>query len=348
MRTWLNTGNKHVLRKELLKSRNNLSPSTVQGFARVLIGYIATFTQASLFFGISLVLYFPVRFRFLTIVSVCVNFRGQGKKYISTVKKWILELPEFEDEVAVVQNAWADVVNPWEQLNIFESSILDVALKLNKKYREKKVDCTQGKIAITSAFIRAIFCRDFNWARILQSRYHRLSRIQVHGKTHSTEQFAEILEHLRELSETALQGQLHELDRERGQLSEQAYIQRYDSISLAFQRLLPGGNKDITAIWDESTQTILSSPADIAAALTKHWQTTFDEQQADPERRCERLRRWATSKQIPLKELIPTLGDLEAVFKELPNSSPGPDGIPFNSCLQDFEKKCYATFPAFD
>ena len=140
-----------------------------------------------------------------------------------------------------------------------------------------------------------------------------------------------IREHLLELVQTSTQSRLAELRTIKEHLPENVYSQRKANILRSLRKLMPGGASQIEAVRDEDTGEVLSDPLDIGRILTKYWQQVFDKKQTNSALRRKWLDKLKAKLEISLDDLRPTRADIDQVLNQLPNSAPGPDGIPFSA-----------------
>ena len=95
------------------------------------------------------------------------------------------------------------------------------------------------------------------------------------------------------------------------------------------KKLANCGCGELSAVKDPQDGLIKTGGADIAIALTRHWQDVFEHRRTDQHLRSDWLSEWSNTQRVPLDSLYPTVEDVLLVLQHLPSSASGPDGIPF-------------------
>lgn len=121
--------------------------------------------------------------------------------------------------------------------------------------------------------------------------------------------------------------ELQLLREEKQCLPEPEILHRRRSIGVKLKRLAPGQSCSLGLIRD-STGNLLSDPANKAGALKHHWEAVLDKRYGDPSALVGCLGN------MPIEELPGGMGPPRAshvrrALRISPNTTPGPDGIPF-------------------
>ena len=100
-----------------------------------------------------------------------------------------------------------------------------------------------------------------------------------------------------------------------------------EHIARALKRQVPGDSSTPMVILDPADQTRHEDPPTTARLCTKHWQKVCDEKPYDQQEFRKRAAHY--HKRLPGISWHFSDEGLQAMWKRLPSSAPGPDGIPF-------------------
>ena len=137
-------------------------------------------------------------------------------------------------------------------------------------------------------------------------------------------------QHAVELAREAAINQLADLHGQGARASEE-HNNRRERLFQTLRRLSPGRSTALPAARNARGQ-VLTDPAEMAAALRAHWSAVFASCRVDRHLLGQWLREDAAtggSPPVDSPEWPPRREDVVAAVVASPNSSPGPDGIPF-------------------
>ena len=266
---------------------------------------------------------------------VAFGYKKRTKKPGSYIPAWVAAHTNFEAEVEMAmerlkrrftqENHDTDL-SPADGLILLKLAIREAAKNIRCAEANKLASTTTHKLAITLSFIRAIEAGDYSKARSLQSKYDEL-RCPVSVKTKTSKDYLNIKNLAVDLMHIDVKERTQELRACRSSLAKDIYDRRKNCIAARLKQLLPAGPKAEIGIIKDTQGNYHTEASEIAAVLSGHWQTVFDEKPTD----CELRRSWLEHVRNRLKtnlaKLRPTTDDVDKVFKHLRDSAAGPDGI---------------------
>jgi hypothetical protein len=248
---------------------------------------------------------------------------------------WILQHPDFTNEVTqefdymIERTSGAE--RPFNQLAVFKHAVRSAAEIVRRRHRNQLACSTQARLSASIGFLRALNLRDWKAANKFQKIYGRLLDVECSPQSPASPAYKLLLEHVSELAQTNVNERIEELRTSKPLMPDFIYTQRKENILSSLRRLLPGSGGQIHAIKDPATGNSATEPSEIARVLTEHWQNTFNGRSTNAELRKQWLDRLANKLNVTASQLLPTKSEIETVLDQLPASSPGPDGIPFEA-----------------
>ena len=266
---------------------------------------------------------------------VSFGYKKRAKKSGSYVPAWVASHTNFEAEVEMAmerlthrfaQENQDAHLTPAEGLVLLKLAIREAATNIRSAEAHKLASTTAHKLAITLSFIRSIEAGDCVKARSLQRKYDEL-RCLVSAETKTSKDYLGIKNLAVNLMHIDIDERIRELSACRNNMAEDIYDRRKKCIAARLKQLLPAGPKAEILIVKDGQGAYHTEAASIAAVLTGHWQTVFDQKLTDNKLRGVWLEHVKNKLKTNLAELRPTSDDVDIVFKRLRDSAAGPDGI---------------------
>jgi endonuclease/exonuclease/phosphatase family metal-dependent hydrolase len=263
------------------------------------------------------------------------GIRSGRRKKANMFPSWVTECNVFGTEVEAEYRHLCGQhersLTGFHRLDILKNALQNAAKFVKHKNAKETAQTTEHRISATISFLRALAIGDLQTARKMQEVYTRLNHVNLIGTYLASPELRAIQDHALELVQSSTQERIAELRSSRSSLPDQIYKQRKDGILGALKRLIPGSGAKIESIRDASSGGVVSEPMRIAQVLTEYWQQVFDDKPTNAKLREQWLKRFRgrNNFNFTVAELTPTDEDVDTVFKNLPTSAPGPDGIPF-------------------
>jgi len=165
---------------------------------------------------------------------------------------------------------------PVDELALLKEAIKEASKTIRAIASRRVAQTTAHRLAITLSFIRLVESQEYRKAEALQGKYERLS-CSLSLSTTLSEEFKNIKNHAIELMHTDISERSQELKAARHGLAEEVYKRRKDGIARRLRRLLPAGACSEVSVLKDHDGLLQTEPANIAQALTLHWQQVFNE-----------------------------------------------------------------------
>ena len=254
-------------------------------------------------------------------------------------ERWPLQVSaEFHDLLAFA----GEEDNPMVRLRLLKVAMRTVAARLLDERSTESSARRQNPLQVTMAALRRLERRGLVDFPALCAKYPYLgSLLPADLRQHDPTRCLQLLrEHAVELARQDALDALQRLHDELPSLNPEMAQRRRSQVLLQLKRIAPGRSTALAAVLDANGELQTSGPG-MAAALRRHWASTFSARSLNGAARREWLRRDSESSS-GLRQAVRSLAADEAAWKlrrsditraiaMTSHSAPGPDGVPYSA-----------------